>query len=248
MPTIGPGTNPEFESGKDTAMRRAHEDPELRELMSRYVTPGQRHLLLLGGGLLRMDALEREHFTKSLGHAAGEITPRELSILLEGGWRGRHTAAWLIAVARRTEFRDRLGELLLASEVCYAGRGYCVALAAFGTPADAALLASYLDHYLRRPDLDYNQPEAIGALLHLDANLGTDTTARFLTPGGLWQRWVDGPPAKGFKPQGYHRIMSRFCTIAAESRLNVAHRHERWPHSGHAPVRGFGKSCDSPAD
>lgn len=208
-------------------MRRAHEDPELRDLVDRYLTPGRRYMLLLGGGLMRMDGPEREQFTKALGHAAGEITPRELGILLEGGWRERHTAAWLIAVARRTEFRDRLGELLLASEICYAGRGYCVALAAFGSPADADLLASYLDRYLRRPDLYYNQAEAIGALLHLDAKLGTDKAARFLTPGGLWQRWVDGPPAKGVEPQSYHPIMNRFCAIAAESRLNVVPEHER---------------------
>ena len=47
------------------------------------------------------------------------VTPRELTILLEGGWRERKTTAWLIAVARRTEFRERLGEMLLASEVCF---------------------------------------------------------------------------------------------------------------------------------
>lgn len=30
-------------------------------------------------------------------------------------------------------------------------------LATFGTADDAALLTAYLDHYLARPDLDYDQ-------------------------------------------------------------------------------------------
>lgn len=56
----------------------------------------------------------------------GVITAQEITTLLEGGWRERRTAAWLVAVSRRTEFRERLGELLLASEVCCAGLAYCV--------------------------------------------------------------------------------------------------------------------------
>ena len=102
-------------------MRSAHEDPELLELVRRYVTP-QRRYLKLGGGLLRMSEPERKEFLRALADAASTITAGELSVLLEGGWRERSTAAWLIAVAHRTEFRERLGELLLASEVCFAGR------------------------------------------------------------------------------------------------------------------------------
>ncbi|WP_263303419.1 DUF6000 family protein [Streptomyces sp. 135] len=39
-----------------------------------------------------------------------------------------------MAVSRRTGFREHLGELLPASEVCCAGLAYCVPLAVFGTP------------------------------------------------------------------------------------------------------------------
>ncbi|SEB65923.1 hypothetical protein SAMN05216483_0140 [Streptomyces sp. 2131.1] len=132
-----------------------------------------------------MTAPRRATFARKFGRAASAITPRELTVLLEGGWRERKTAAWPIAVAGRTEFREGIGELLLASEVCYAGTACCVAFAAFGTPADADLTAAYLDRYLRRPDLFYDQSAAMGALLHLDAGLRTDRAARFLAPGGL---------------------------------------------------------------
>ncbi|MEU1201572.1 DUF6000 family protein [Streptomyces sp. NPDC005813] len=98
-------------------MRWADEDPELLALVHRYVTPDRRHLEL-GGPLMRMTEPERAEFTRELGETAGDITPCDLTILLEGGWRERRTAAWLIAVARSASFRERLGEMLLVGEVC----------------------------------------------------------------------------------------------------------------------------------
>ncbi len=88
----------------------------------------------LGGSLLRLEEPAYDRLARSLADDAGAITSHELGVLLEGGWRERRTAAWLIAVSGRTEFRRRLGDLLLASEVCCAGSAYCVALAGFGTP------------------------------------------------------------------------------------------------------------------
>ncbi|MDX3752350.1 DUF6000 family protein [Streptomyces sp. AK08-02] len=194
-------------------MRHAYEDPELLALVHRYVTPDRRYLRL-GGGLLRKAEPERTEFLKKLGETAAEITPRELGLLLDCGWRERRTAAWLIAVSGRTEFRERLGELLLASEVCCAGLAYCVTLTAFGTAADAELLAAYLDHYLLRPDLYYDQRAALGALLHLDTRLGTDRAARFLTPDGLWHRWLAGPPSKNTDdPDDLRRSISSLCDL-----------------------------------
>ncbi|WP_018547527.1 DUF6000 family protein [Streptomyces sp. LaPpAH-108] len=187
------------------------------EVISRYVTSGRRYLRL-GGSLLRLSAPERAAFTRQLGRAAHDISTRDLGILLDEGWRERKTAAWLIAVSGRTGFRDRLGELLLASEGPYAGQAYCVALATFGTPADAALLAAYLDRYLPRPDLHYDQGAALGALLLLDRETGTDRAARFLTPGGLWQRWTEGPPRKDHStPDDRREFLARLCAVVDES-------------------------------
>ncbi|MFF7795135.1 DUF6000 family protein [Streptomyces sp. NPDC007991] len=198
-------------------MRHAYERSELLKLTRRYVTPGQRYLKL-GGSPLGMSGRERGKFTRKLGKAASAINPRELETLLNGGWRERTTAAWLIAVAGRTEFRERLGELLLASEVPFAGEAYCVALATFGAPADADLLGAYLDRYLLRPDLDYDQAAALGALLLLDARLGASQAARFLVSDGLWQQWVDGPPTKDYDaPGSYREFIGQLCVVADES-------------------------------
>ncbi|MFJ9843722.1 DUF6000 family protein [Kitasatospora sp. NPDC101155] len=194
-------------------MRRTYDDPELRDVIQRYVTPGRRYMRL-GGSLLRLDDAERARCAEEIGRVAGEVTPRELAVLLEGGWRERKTAAWLIAVSRRTEFRTRIGELLLASEGPYAGAAYCVALAVFATEADAQLLDAYLERYLRRPDLFYDQAFAMAALLRLDDESGREHAKGFLAPGGLWQRWRTGPPAKTHDPQVYRRVLDQHCAFA----------------------------------
>lgn len=124
----------------------------------------------------------------------------------------------MIGVDRRERFRARIGDLLLASEVCYSGGAYCFALARFGTPADAEILTSYLDHYLPRTDLHYDQAAALGALLRLDARLGTHQADRFTEPEGLWDQWVHalahlhGSPWP--IPAEEHRWTDRQCDFA----------------------------------
>lgn len=198
-------------------MRHANEDAELLALVRRYVTPERRYLKL-GGSVLRMRSPEYDRFVRALGEDARLITPDEITTLLEGGWRERRAAAWLIAVGRRTEFRERLGELLLASEVCCVGLAYCVALAGFGAPRDADLLAAYLDRYLRRPDLDYDQTVAMGALVFTALNLGGDQAARFLGPDGMWEQWLHDAPHMQHTPEPatYLSLIRRLCAFVDE--------------------------------
>ncbi|MCD0482601.1 DUF6000 family protein [Streptacidiphilus sp. ASG 303] len=193
-----------------------HEDPSLLELVRRYVTPGRRYLRL-GGSVLRMGAAEREAFARELAEATGGITADELQALLDGGWRERRTAAWLISVAGRREYRARLGALLLAGEDPYAGGAYCLALATFATAGDAELLCAYLDRFLPRLELSYDQGPAIGALLHIDTHLGTGRAEAYLGPGGLWERWTAGPPAKAHEPAAYQEAVGALCAFARES-------------------------------
>ncbi|MFB7576977.1 DUF6000 family protein [Streptomyces sp. NPDC056165] len=186
-------------------------------LVRRYVSPERRYMKL-GGSLLRMRSPEYDRFVRRLSEDAGVITAKEIATLLEGGWRERRTAAWLVAVSRRTEFRERLGELLLASEVCCAGLAYCVTLASFGTPRDADLLAAYLDRCLRRPDVAYDQTVAMGALVFIDLNLKGDQAARFLDPGALWQQWLQvASHMQGTTdPATYLSLIRRLCAFVEE--------------------------------
>lgn len=117
-------------------------------------------------------------------------------------------------MSRRTEFRSRIGELLLASEGPYAGAAYCASLATFATEADVKLLDSYLERYLRRSDLFYDQAFALGALLPLDRALGSEHPARFLAPDGLWQQWLAGPPVKSPDLPAYCHLVDSMCAFA----------------------------------
>ncbi len=138
-------------------IRQLHDDAELLALVRRYATPERRYIKL-GGSLLRMRSPEYDRFMRDLCKDARLITADEIVTLLEDGWRERITAARLVAVARRTEFREHLGELLLASEICCAGPAHCVAPADFGTARDTDLLAAYLDRCLAAPTLRTTRP------------------------------------------------------------------------------------------
>lgn len=168
-------------------------DPEIQALYRRYCLPARRYLKL-GGAVLRMSREEYEPFVHALAADARAVTDAELTILFEGSWRERRTAAWFVAVSRRDHYRGRLGALLLESEVCCAGGAYCVALASFGTARDADLLAAYLDRYLHRPDLAYDQPTAMGALAYTDSVLHSDRASHFLQEDGLWRQWFQDAP------------------------------------------------------
>ena len=192
-------------------------DPELLDAIDRYVKPATqgvgRYLHLLHGNFARDDENERTPFLQSTRAAAREITDEELEILLESEWRSRLTASWLIGFDRRDHFRDILGDLLLASQLCFAGQGYCFALARLGTDEDAQHLTVYLDRYLRQADCQYDQHWAISALLHVDSRTGSDHASRFLVPGGLWDQWNEAQP----RLSSPSRFMDDLCTFATDS-------------------------------
>jgi hypothetical protein len=191
-------------------------DPELTAIVKRYVDTGTtepaRYLKLLHGNVLGLHGSDRTAFMRAMGDDSRRITDHELSTLLDSEWRSRLTAAWLIGLDRRTHFRDRLGQLLLDSQLVYAGQGYCLALARFGTTADADLLCAYLDKYLPQVGRHYDQHWAIGALLHLDERLGGHRASRFLAPDGLWQHSA----TSRHDPAEQHRHIGRLCAFASE--------------------------------
>lgn len=187
-------------------MCHVQDDPELQDLVRRFVAPDRRYLRL-GGGLLRLNPVERSAFVRDLAQAAYEITSAELGILFEGGWRERKTAAWLVAVAHRTE----------AGEGPYAGAAYCVVLAKFGSAADAELLSAYLDHYLLRSDLDYDQAVVLGTLLYLDEILGSGYATRFLGQDGPWDRWLEVRAVAAPDPQHCRQTVQQLCVLVDET-------------------------------
>ncbi len=112
-----------------------------------------------------------------------------LKLLSDFDWRTRITGAFFSAINNYQEFEDIIGRHLLKSEVCYAGSGYCLALATFGTDNAKKYLVTYLDYYLDRKDLWFDQADAFCALEHLDKNSASklvDKWNSFVTDKEYW--------------------------------------------------------------
>ncbi|WP_433329664.1 DUF6000 family protein [Spirillospora sp. CA-294931] len=180
-------------------------DPANAKAIRRYVKgrgPSPRYRKLIGGQFTAWD----RPFRDALIRDARKIHDGDLDRLLSCGWRPRLTAAWLIGIDRRQQYRRTLHDLLLESAGPYAGRGYCFALARFGLNEDADILAAYLDRYLPREDCFYDQRPAIGALLYLDERLGTHQADRFVN-SGLWQTSAFSDE----DPTAYHQEITQQC-------------------------------------
>jgi hypothetical protein len=97
-------------------MGRMPKAPDKLALVRRYVvwserSGGQRYMDLMGTNPLREDEPEHDAFTAALAEDARQISDADLSSLLEFEWRSRLTAAWLIGLGQRTQFRQALGHL-----------------------------------------------------------------------------------------------------------------------------------------
>lgn len=96
------------------------------------------------------------------------IDTRLVSKLLgDFNWRPRRVGAYFAAIASLNEHEENIGNLLLRSEVCYAGHNYCLALASFESLEAIDYLERYLTYYLEQPDLYFDQNSAMSALSYI---------------------------------------------------------------------------------
>jgi len=145
--------------------------------------------------------LVRPHYMKlhDAGHFS-EVVEAAASLPMESvehllglrDWRTRSTAAYFAAVCGYSQLEDVIGRLLLRSDFVYAGRSYAMALASFSSPAAEAFLERYLDVYLRRPDLWFDQGHVLAALAWLDEQDGRNRSSRWVAP---WEGFVEDKPA-----------------------------------------------------
>lgn len=196
-------------------------DERVIALTKRYVSTGSgsvRRYLQLGGYFLTLPAYRLRWFAWRLARDARRISDADLEILLSWEWRSRLTAAWLIGLDRRTQFREHLGELLVASDLLHAGSAYCFALARFGEERDAEILTEYLSRWLPEHECQYDQYDAMGALLYLDELRGTEQAQRLLGAGGLWESWAgaDADPAGALEDM---RLLCAFAEASMSGRL-----------------------------
>lgn len=97
-----------------------------------------------------------------------------LTLLGEFNWRTRLVGAYFAAVKDFSDQTDIIGVHLLKSEVCCVGHLYALVLAYFKTEKSINYLHRYLDYYLTKPALEFDQAKVLEALLYLDASHGTN--------------------------------------------------------------------------
>lgn len=132
-----------------------------KEFIDKWVNP---HLTF---GFSNLPLTQEEAYIKSY---PGITTETVKSLLGDFNWRTRIVGAYFTALKDFNEFEETIGNHLLRSEVCYAGSGYCLALANFGTEKSKNYLKRYLDYYLPKKDLWFDQDVALSALSLLDEN------------------------------------------------------------------------------
>ncbi len=150
--------------------------------------------------------------------ACAEATP-ELALLLlsEFNWRPRSVGARFIAVRQFSMLQQEVSHLLLKSEVCFAGREYCIALASLGNEAAADTLSTYLDYYLRQPDLWFDQAHAMSALIYLDELLGANKASQFTDQ---WRQFVSDKP--NWKLDNFNKRFRQEIAAVQDIRQRIA--------------------------
>ena len=114
-----------------------------------------------------------------------KITPEVIKLNLgDSNWRSRQTGAYFAAITNRVEFIDVIGTHLLKSEGPYAGRIYCLALSHFNTTQCVNYINKYLEYYLDKPDLCFDQRDAMQAISYLDKINNTNQLERH------WENWL----------------------------------------------------------
>lgn len=138
----------------------------------------------------RIDNVEfREYFLTIKDSVDNEVVAK---LLGDFNWRTRSVGADFAAIYNMNEYEDNIGKLLLRSDVCYAGRNYCLALASFSSTVAINYLQQYLEYYLRQPDLWFDQDWAMAALSYIGINKGEDLLTPYMD---LWNEFIINKPS-----------------------------------------------------
>lgn len=141
-------------------------DKELTtEFYKKWVSPYYMAIVPYGG----------TEWVESIREIKEEITIDVCLLLLgEFNWRPKLVGAYFAAVKNYTGLTDIIGNHFLKSEVCCVGHIYALVLAFFNNEQSILYLNKYLDYYLTKPDLYFDQEFAMTALLYLDKQNNTD--------------------------------------------------------------------------
>lgn len=135
---------------------------------------------------------ERTQFNTNVLQALETITPQIAAELIGGHWREAICGSWFAGLKRFPECQSQIGELLLASQACFAGQSHVFAMACYADETSVEFLKEYLKTYLQRLDCFYDQNWAMPALMWIDQQQATNHADDFLAPNGLWGHFTAG--------------------------------------------------------
>lgn len=110
-----------------------------------------------------------------------------LALLGDFNWRTRTVGAYLSVLKNYESQISIIGVHLLKSEVCYAGDLYALVLAYYNTPETIEYLHQYLEYYLQKPELDFDQQAVLEAVAYLDIINKTNNLSKYLK---LWNKML----------------------------------------------------------
>lgn len=111
---------------------------------------------------------------------SSEITEEViLKLLGDFNWRTRLVGAYFSAIKNYQSQIDIIGVHFLKSEVCCVGHIYALILAFYNSEKAIQLLEKYLDYYLEKPELYFDQESALEAIIYLDKINNTNLFQRF---------------------------------------------------------------------
>lgn len=156
------------------------------------VTPDERFIQTWVAPFYMSGIRDPERFRSQYLPLREEVNPDLISSLLTWfNWRSRIVGAYFAGIEELKQFTDHIGRLLLRSDVCYAGEGYALALASFNTDKAIVYLTKYLDYYLTRKDLWFDQGSVMAALAYLDTVNETSLLAGYVSK---WEDYVADKP------------------------------------------------------
>jgi hypothetical protein len=161
----------------------------VRHVKRRFVAPF--YMDVLHGNLVALasSACRQDEIVREMRAVAPEVSLDTAVYLWSQGWREALMASWWAAVWQWPETVDQVEPLLIPSRSCFEGQAHCLALTRVRSSRARAVLTRYLDEYLPRPDLDYDQPWAMAALKLACADAAEPVPGRYLK---AWQQWNSG--------------------------------------------------------
>ena len=153
-----------------------------------------------------------EKFIEHYSPIRHEVDLKLISKLLVWfNWRPRIVGGYFAAIEGITDATEHIGRLLLRSDVCYAADSYALALASFNTSHATDFLKKYLDYYLTRKDLWFDQHCVMSAIGYLDRINGTNDLEGYMSQ---WRDFIADKPNHSIEVDWFEKQINSVRWIA----------------------------------